>query len=263
MKRLKPLIPSRGCPLSFVTALELFRGLSKSKPEKLDQTLRPLLLAARISRRHVLRTPLTFAASELFQAEEALHHRPKLLIDWLQRIQMPRFPERFASGEVKIDFERIESIFAKIAAEQHRPTEMMLNRVHPNWREERRKGSALPESKREVAKRGMRFDILKGAMPELLLTQMEVERTPTNIEKAKTHCDAYFTFLANLERNSTLGNYRFEDNPNDFHDGLQLLYLTRPRFCVVTDDGPSLERIRQSSQRARIMSLAEFLATAA
>ncbi|MGD0404626.1 MAG: hypothetical protein ABSB66_15690, partial [Candidatus Acidiferrales bacterium] len=74
MRRLKSLIPSHGCPLSFVTVMELFHGLCNGKAEKLDHTLKPLLLAARISRKQVLRTPLTFAEWELFQTEAAFGH---------------------------------------------------------------------------------------------------------------------------------------------------------------------------------------------
>jgi hypothetical protein len=262
-KRLKPLIPSRGCPLSFVTALELFRGLSNGDPEKVAKTLKPLLLGARISRRVVLRTPITFASWELFQVEEALRHRPKLLMDWLEKIQTPDFAARFASGEVQMDLERINPIFGKIEREEHLPTEMMLDRWYPDWHEERKNGSALPENLREMAKRGMQFGKLRDEMPELLLTQLQIERTPANISKARIHCDAYFTFQVNRLRASVIGNYKFETTSTDFHDWLQLLYLTRPRFCFVTDDGPSLDRTRQSSQRTRIMSLSEFLSTAA
>jgi spore maturation protein SpmB len=93
MKRLKPLIPSHGCPLSFVTTLELFRGLSKSDAGKIIGTLKPLLLAARISRCVVLRVPFTFVSWELFKVEGALNHRPKLLMDWLKKIQAPQFAE--------------------------------------------------------------------------------------------------------------------------------------------------------------------------
>jgi hypothetical protein len=263
VKRLKPLIPSHGCPLSFVTTLELFRGLSNGDLNKVESTVKPLLLAARISRRAVLRTPLTFVSWELFKVEGALNHRPKLLMDWLEKIQTPNFAERFASGEVRMDLDRIEPIFKKVENEESLNTERLLDQWNPSWREDRRKGSALPENLREMAKRGMQFDTLRDPLPERFLSTMQIEPTPTNISKANIHCDAYFAFQVNRLRACVLGNYAFERNPNDFHDGLQLLYLARPWFCYVTDDGPSLERIRQSGQRARIMSLKEFLSSAA
>jgi hypothetical protein len=263
VKRLKPLIPSRGCPLSFVTTLELFRGLSNGNSEKVAKTLKPLLLAARISRNVVLRTPLTFASLELFQVNEALRHKPRLLMDWLEKIQIPDFATRFASGEVEMDFDRTDQIFGKIEREESRDTELLLDRWNPDWREERRSGSALSEDLREMAKRGMQFDTLRDAMPARFLSSLEIEPTPANMGKAKIHCDAYFTFQVNRLRDSIIGNYRFEDNPNDFHDGLQFLYLIRPHYCLVTEDRQSLERTRQSGQRARIMPLREFLANAA
>jgi hypothetical protein len=263
VKRLKPLIPSHGCPLSFVTTVELFRGLSKGNPEKVADTLKPLLLAAHISRRVVLRVPLTFARWELFRVEEALLHSPKLLMYWLALVQAPKFAERFASGEVTMDFNELNRIFEKIEREESRETEVLLDRWNPDWRVERRNGSALPEKLRNEAKRGMQFDALKDAMPELFLKQMEIERTPSNIQKAKIHCDAYFAFQVDRLRASVLGNYAFERKSNDFHDWLQLLYLTRSNLCLVTDDRPSVERTRQSSQSSRIMSLDEFLSGAA
>jgi hypothetical protein len=263
VKRLKPIIPSRGCPLSFVTTLELFRGLARGAPEKVATTLKPLLLAARISRSTVLQTPLTFASWELFRVEEALCHRPKLLMDWLERIQTPNFAARFASGEVEMDFERINRIFGKIEREESRDTEMMLDRWNPDWREDRQNGSALPEKLREMAKRGMEFDTLRDALPAHFLRVLKIEPTPINISKARIHCDAFFTFQVNRQRASIIGNYAFEKKPNDFHDWLQLLYLVRPQYCFVTEDRQSLERTRQSDQRARIMSLTEFLSSAA
>lgn len=263
VKRLKPLIPSRGCPLSFVTTLELFRGLSNGDREKVSSTLKPLLLAARISRNVVLRTPFTFASVELFQVKEALRHKPRLLMDWLEKIQIPDFAARFASGEVEMNFEGTDRIFGKIEREESRDTEMLLDKWNPDWREDRRNGSALPEDLREMAKRGMQFDTLRDAMPERFLESLEIELTPVNMGKAKIHCDAFFTFQVNRLRDSIIGNYAFEKKPNDFHDWLQLLYLIRPQYCLVTEDRQSLERTRQSDQRARIMQLSEFLSRAA
>ena len=263
VRRLKPLIPSHGCPLSFVTALELFRGLPNGDPELVAKTLKPLLLAARISRRLVLRTPITFARWELFRVKEALRHRPWLLMEWLERIQAPDFATRFASGIVEMDLKRIGPIFEKVEREEHLPTQMLLDSWHPSWREERGKGSALPENMREMAKRGMQLDTLKDGLPERFLMALQIERTPVNLDRARTHCDAYFTSGVNRLRASIIGNYKFETKPNDFLDSLQLLYLTRPQFCLVIDDRPSLDRVRQSSQRTRIMSLDEFLSVAA
>lgn len=262
VKRLRPLIPSRGCPLSFVTTLELFRGLSNGAPEKVASTVKPLLLAARISRGVVLRTPLTFASVELFQVKEALRHQPRLLMDWLEKIQSPDFIARFASGEVDMDFERTNRIFGKIEREESRDMEMLLNEWNPNWRADRQTGSALPENLREVAKRGMELDTLRDALPEHFLTSLKIEPTPLNISKARIHCDAFFTFQVNRQRASIIGNYAFEKKPNDFHDWLQLLYLIRSQFCFVTEDRLLLDRTRQSDQRTRIMSLNEFLSSA-
>jgi hypothetical protein len=263
VKRLKPLIPSHGCPLSFVTALELFRGMAKGAPDKVAATLKPLLLAARISRGTVLQTPLTFASWELFRVEEALRHKPRLLMGWLKKIQQPSFAEEFASGEVEMDFERINRTFGKIEREESRDTELLLDSWNPDWREDRRNGSALPESLRELAKRGMQLDTLRDALPAHFLTALKIEPTPINTSKARVHCDAFFTFQVNRQRASIIGNYAFEKKPNDFHDWLQLLYLTRPQYCFVTEDRQSLERTRQSDQHARIMSLSEFLSNAA
>jgi hypothetical protein len=263
VKRLKPLIPSRGCPQSFVTTLELFRGLANGAPEKVATTLKPLLLAARISRSTVLQTPLTFASWELFRDEEALCHRPRLLMDWLEKIQTPSFAARFASGEVEMDFERTNRVFGKIEREESRDTEMLLDSWNPDWREDRRSGSALPENLRETVKRGMDFDTLRDAMPERFLLSLQIEPTPVNISKAKVHCDAFFAFQINRLRDSIIGNYAFEKKPNDFHDWLQLLYLIRPQYCFVTEDRQPFERTRQSGQRARIMPLSDFLSNAA
>jgi hypothetical protein len=259
VKRLRPFMSSHGCPLSFISTIELFRGLSKCNLQRVNETLKPLLLAARISRRKVLRVPLTFARWELFRDEEAFRHQPRLLVAWLEQIQNPSFAARFSAGEIQLDFESMKQIFRKIETEEHLSTQAMLDKWHPEWREERRSGSALPEELRERANRAMRFEALKDELPSLFLEQMNIEATPANLDKARTHCDAYFTFQVNRTRASMIGNYNFESKPTDFHDWLQLLYLTRPLFCLVMDDRSTLERTRQSSQRSRIMSLNEFL----
>jgi hypothetical protein len=260
VRRLKPLIPSHGCPVSFVTAVELFHGLCLGGTGRIVETVKPLLLAAQLSRRKVLRVPLSFAGWELFQAERFRRSRPRLLEGWLATLQMPNFVERFASGEVReMNLEKIEGIFEMIRAGAPHAITQMLDRLHPMWRDERQNGSALPEHMREEVKRSWPFEKWKGALPEQLVREMQIERTSANIERARVHCDAYFTFTINLIRDSTIGNYRFEDRPNDFHDGMQMLYLTRSSHCVVIDDGPSMQRVRQSHQRSRIMSLNDFL----
>jgi hypothetical protein len=245
-----------------VTTVELFRGLANGDRERVDETLKPLLLAACVSRRVVLPVPLAFATWELFHVDGTRGHRPRLLVDWLARIQMPNFAAKFASGEAEMNFEGLNRIFQKIKSEEHAETAIMLDRWYPDWREERRNGSALPEDLREMAKRGMEPDTLKGEMPEGFLTTLKIEHTPANIDKARTNCDAFFTFQVNRLRGSVIGNYKFEKKHNDFHDWLQLLYLARPGFCLVTDDGPSLEKTRQSCQQSRIMSLNDFLSRA-
>ena len=264
-KRLKPLIPARGCPLSFITVLELFHGLYNCDANRMDETLRPLHLAARLSRRKVLSTPITFTGRELFQVADRRGGRRSILPEWLAIVQRPDFASRFASGDLKdeINLEKIEKLFVQIREKHPVAIVQMLDRMHPSWREDRKTGSALPEDKREEFKRKMPFEKWKAMLPEQLITEMGAEKSPTNLDRARTHCDAYFTFTINLLRDSIVSNYNFEDNPNDFHDGLQLLYLTRPLYRVVTDDKPSRTRVSRSSQVSRVMSLDEFLSRAA
>ena len=72
-------------------------------------------------------------------------------------------------------------------------------------------------------------------------------------------CDAYFTFTVKILRDSLISNYSFEENSNDFHDGIQLVYLCPPSFCVVTDDKRLIGRTMNSSQSHRVLTTDEFL----
>jgi hypothetical protein len=120
-------------------------------------------------------------------------------------------------------------------------------------------GSSVLEVGREEIKRNYPFDKWKRDLPDQLLEVANIERTHETIEAMRRNCDAYFTFTVILLRDSVIGNYDFEKNSNDFHDGMQLLYMSRPSFCMVTDDRGLIARTDKSSQRTRIVTTDEFV----
>jgi hypothetical protein len=144
LKQLQALIPKRGCPLSFVTVLELFYGLSMGGIANLDDSLKALILASRLSRRRVLLSPFPFVERELFGFRDPGHERSSAnLKRWLGIAIQPSFRSEFASGKVNgMNLDRVESLFAAVRAEQGAHVAQFLDRSHPGWREERKKRGA-------------------------------------------------------------------------------------------------------------------------
>ena len=262
LKRLRGLLPRRGCPLSYVTVLELINGVCRSDRDRVSESLKPIILVSRLSRRKVLWSPISFVQKELFGLEDSLHQKSSNdLHIWLGRLIGPKFKHAFVAGGVEgTNLGRIKSL-ADIVEQSHCSYLVhFLNHVHPSWQSERgRSGSSLAENERETLKRTYPVEKWKSDCAEFFLEALKIAQTQEIIKLVQETCDAYFTFTVNLIRDSLVSNYRFEDNPNDFHDGIQLLYLSRPSYCLVTEDTHLIKRVATSSQRDRILTLDEFI----
>jgi hypothetical protein len=264
LKQLKLLLPNRGCPLSFVTALELFHGLNLGGIAKFDDSVKALIIAAQLSRRKVLLAPYAFVEKELFGVTTPGHERSRANVKrWLGVMISPDFKAKFSSralGDIKL--EKVENVFDFVRNGHSTHVEAFLTGIYPQWRSERAVSrSPIPEAMREGIKRAVPREEWKSKLPEQLLEAMGIERTAQTIETMGRGCDAYFTFTVNLLRDSLLTNYRFERNSNDFHDGLQLVYLCRPSFCLVTDDKRSISRAAKSAQASRILTIEQFVSS--
>ena len=66
---------------------------------------------------------------------------------------------------------------------------------------------------------------------------------------------SYYVF-----RDLIMRGYRFERNSNDFHDGMQTLYLSCERNCLVTEDQGLIRRVQKSSQSARVIRIGQLIA---
>jgi hypothetical protein len=260
--RVRVSLPKRGCPLSFVTVLELFHGLNVGGIDKLDESVKALVLACRISRRRVLLAPYPFIEKELFGITDERHERSRDNVKrWLGIIISPDFKARFRAGALSgMRLEKVEQVFSLVRNEHSLHVEEFLTRINSEWRRDRQNfGSSLPETVREEIKRAMPFSEWKSNLPRQLLAEMHIDSSPETIDLLKRGCDAYFTFTVSLLRDSLLTSYQFERNSNDFHDGLQLAYLCRPSFCLVTDDRRSILRVGGSSHADRIFTVDQFL----
>ena len=261
LRQVKSRIPKHGCPLSSVMLIELILGLCRSDSQQIDASLKPILLAARLSRRgNVLSYPITFVRKELFQADNWRHDRVSTnLMRDLTVMEQPDFANRFVSGEVKeIDCGRFEMMFAKIQKEFHGPLRQFLERRNPNWETDRKR---LTEQQCEEIK--VAQSIWKLEAPGRFLDQLKIERTARNLEKASHGCDAYFETQSSILWESASSNYNFDRKAsNDFHDWVQLLYLAHPSYCMVTADTKWKLRASKSSQSNRILTIDEFLSAA-
>lgn len=258
---LKPLLPKRGCPLSHVTVLELFHGLSLSDERHLAGSLKPVNLASRLSRRKVLLSPIPFFERERFGIRHPGQERSSAnLRRWLGIAMKPAFKTEFSTGRIEgMNLEKIRSLFDVIAKKHCNYLEQFLDRLHPPWRSERQKsGSPIPEAQREQFKREYPTDKWKAELAGQFLGELGIQGTTNTIADTRLSCDAYFTFTVSLLRSSIVSNYGFEERPNDFYDGMHLLYLSRPSFCLVTEDKRLIARVHKSSQSCRILTIDQF-----
>lgn len=150
-KRLKSSAPKRGWPLSFVTVLELFRGLRRGGKERLLDSLEAVTLASQLSRRTVLLYPIPFMEKELFERKNAGHERSRQnLKRWLGTAIGPNFESDYIADRAEVaHLARIEALFVEGQRGYVSFLEKFLDGLHPQWRAEReRSGSPIPERQR-------------------------------------------------------------------------------------------------------------------
>ena len=72
--------------------------------------------------------------------------------------------------------------------------------------------------------------------------------------KVANALDAAYEFFAWLCQQAKTSNYRFEKHASDWFDSEQLYYLADPRMYLLTSDGDFAQRVRKSSQAARLVT---------
>lgn len=260
LARLRRGLPKRGSPLSYITVLELIYGVGRCEKARLGDSLRAISTAWRLSRGKVLLSPMPLVIEELEQIRDAGAHRSSANLErWLRAASKPGFKDELLSRKSSIDMERIDALFRHVRETYSTNLEDFLDHRYPDWRAERASsGSPLPEAAREKFKREFPFSKWKEDQPFAFTRAIGAPNNDATITKLRERCDAYFTFNTNLIRESLISGYRFERNSNDFHDGMQLLYLWRPTYCLVTDDTRFITRIERSCQRSRVMTVEQF-----
>ena len=260
--RFRRCLPARGCPLSFVTVLELLDGLSQGGAEHFDESLKAVNLASQLSRRRVLLLPIPFIHRELFGVKSPGAERSKENVKrFLGRAQRPTFKNEFIAG--KTDFlDKIEPLIITTRRGYINVFKEFLDAKFPDfdWRSARKKsGHPLPHADKEKLKRAdfeaWKRDYASRMVPPLLATSATLDA----VNVVADRCDAYVTHSVSVIRDTLISGYRFEENPNDFHDGMQLLYLSRKLHCLVTDDEGLIRRVDKSSQRERVLRIDEFV----
>ncbi|HXP71234.1 MAG TPA: hypothetical protein VOA88_18290 [Candidatus Dormibacteraeota bacterium] len=255
-------IPAKGCPLSFVTVLELFLGLRRAERDRLTHSLKALTVASRLSRRKVLLHPIAFVEKELFGIRSPGHERSREnLKRWLGSAMRPNFESDLISGTANfVDLEKIENLFIVGRKGYIGFLEQFLDRINPGWRVARSmSGSALSENERDRLKRTTPVGVWKRDAAKRFLECIPVEPTLDAINTMSYRCDANLTLTVSVLRDVLMTNYRFEENWNDFNDEMQLLYLSRPSYCFVTEDARLIGRVKQSSQSSRILTIDQFV----
>jgi hypothetical protein len=264
LNRLISSAPQHGWPLSFITVVELLNGLSRGSVDQFDESLKPVRFAARLSRRSVLWQSIPFVQKELFNIVDRRHQvSTENLKRYLGKLQQPNAKDEFTAGK----FTFLPKIEALVNAMRRGYKDFMggfLDEKMPNWRTEREKsGSPLPKKEREKLKCTLPVEKWKRDVAMHFVAESFNGRAPdAHVRLVSDRCDAYLTFTVSVLRDAFMTGYRFEDNANDFHDEMQLLYLARPWFCLVTEDTRWIGRTRKSSQSDRIVTIDQFVSRA-
>jgi len=160
----------------------------------------------------------------------------------------------------KIAFlEKIEELIVTTRQGYTNYFEAFLDAKFPDWRSQRqRSGHPLPENEKEKLKRADR-EGWKRDFASRMVGLMSAPTTIGAIDVVNDRCDAYLTHSVSVMRDALIAGYRFENNSNDFHDGMQLLYLSRPWVCLVTEDTHLIRRVNKSSQSSRILTIEQFV----
>jgi hypothetical protein len=154
--RLERVRPARGCPLGFVTVLELLDVLSQGGAERFDESLKAINLASQLSRRRVLLLPIPFIHRELFGVKSPDAERSKENVKrLLGRAQRLTFKNEFMAS--KTDFlDKIEPLIIRTRRGYINAFEEFLDAKLPDsdWRSARKKsGHPLPQADKEKLKR--------------------------------------------------------------------------------------------------------------
>lgn len=243
--------------------LELLDGLIRGGTEHFDESMKAVNLASRLSRRRVLLLPVPFVHRELFGVKSPGAERSKENVKrFLGTAQRPTFKNEFMAGKTAF-LDKIEPLATTTKRGYTNYFEEFLDGKFPNcdWRSAREKlGYPLPEADKEKLKRAdfeaWKRDFASRMVPPLLPTPTAAIAA---VNLVADRCDAYVTHSVSVIRDALVSGYHFEDNSNDFHDGMQLLYLSRKLYCLVADDAGLIRRVNKSSQRGRIFSIDEFV----
>ena len=201
--RLRSTVPQRGWPLSFVTVLELFNGLSRGGAEHFDESLKPVNLASRLSRRRVLLQSIPFIQKELFNVIDRRHQvSTENLTRYLGMLQQPNAKNDFVAGRFMF-LQKIEKIITTMRQGYKDFMEGFLDEKMPDWRSERQKsGSPLPKTEREKLKHTLPGDKWKRDLATHYVAESFNGSTPDEfIRLVCDRCDAYLTFTVSVEWN--------------------------------------------------------------
>ncbi len=273
-KILRRNLPKSGCPLSAITLGELLTGVAKCLAEMFREAQQALHLARSISKSRVLDQPRSFAWENILhepspysgvdrrklQTWLELACRAKTKEDLVESALPDKRTLRQGRRYVGLD---LAGIAADTSAEQSRyirATQRALQWMRSQTAENPT-GTRIPPRPAEKLKFTFRRADWNRKVAESFLEGSELEPTDERLAALARHLDAAFTLETALARQTFLGTYRFEDNPSDWFDCLQLYYLARPNYCFLTQDKRLLQRIEGCAQSDRVFTFDSFMAS--
>ena len=273
-KILRRHLPKSGCPLSAITLGELLTGLARCSSGMFREAQQALHLARSISKSRVLGQPRSFAWENILHAPPPYWgvDRKKLQM-WLELACRARTKEDLVESALpdKRTLRRgrryVGLDLAGIAADTFAERSWYIKAIQHTlqWMSsqatENPTGTRIPSGRAEKLKYIFRRADWKKKVAESFLEGSGLEPTDERLEALATHLDAAFTLETELARQTFLGTYRFDDNPSDWSDCLQLYYLARHNHCFLTQDKRLLQRIRGCAQSDRVFTFDSFIAS--
>lgn len=263
--------PSRGWPLSNVTALELLTGVDAAPQHFLDVRKR-ITLAYDLSKGRVLEDPRVLLCREILRKPFPAHLSPpvgRLASRYMDLVRRAKSLDELLRGGVRFKGGRrgfkttavLSELMAGPKEQWVRVVEGMAAEKYSEWRQLLQEtGKRLPPGMRKEVESQLSSQAQRTTFAKGLLDWLDV-RTPSPelIAEITGRLDAVLDFTIFVTREFLLRNYSPEKHESDVYDQFQLQYLAMDRFVIVSGDSDLSKRTARSTQAHRIMSFQKFL----
>jgi hypothetical protein len=266
--------PSRGWPLSNITALELLVGVDATPPQNFLDVRDRIALAYDLSKGRILDDPRLLLCKELLRVPfppNLLPPAADVVSRYIDLVRRANSLDELLSRGVLYKLWRrrrgfnmtavLSDLMAGPKKQWVKEVEAMATEKHPEWRQLfQRTDKRLPPKMRKEVESQIYSLAQRTAFVEGLLVWLGVSTPPPEtVAEITRRLDAVLEFTIFVAREFLLRDYSPEKHESDVYDQFQLQYLALDRFVIVSGDSDLSKRTAHSTQADRIMSFQKFL----